>query len=189
MKGFIRKYVLGGWYPFFWLVIVSYLLYFKTLAFRLTYFDDNLLIQNNYWFLKDSANIIRAFRESVFMSSDDTFYRPFLTLSLMLDAHLGGFSLAIFHLTNICLHAISAILVFVLFEELSFGRKLSFLAAMVFAVHPALSQAVAWIPGRNDSLLALFVLAAFICFLRFVRTGGKGYIAAHALFLTVRLAY
>lgn len=187
MKGLIRKYVLGGWYPFFWLIIASYLLYFKTLAFRLTYFDDNLLIQDNYWFLKDPANIVRAFRESVFMSSDDTFYRPLLTLSLMLDAHLGGFSLAIFHLTNICLHALSAALIFALFEELSSGRKLSFFAAMVFAVHPALSQAVAWIPGRNDSLLAVFILAAFICFLRFVRTGGKGYAAAHAFFLMCAL--
>jgi hypothetical protein len=40
------------------------------------------------------------------------------------------------------------------------------LAALVFAVHPALAEVAAWIPGRNDSLLAVFALAAWIFFLR-----------------------
>jgi tetratricopeptide (TPR) repeat protein len=34
-------------------------------------------------------------------------------------------------------------------------------AALVFAVHPALSTAVAWIPGRNDTLLAVMALASW----------------------------
>jgi tetratricopeptide (TPR) repeat protein len=36
----------------------------------------------------------------------------------------------------------------------------------MFAVHPALASAVAWIPGRNDSLLAAMALTSWLLFLR-----------------------
>ncbi len=44
--------------------------------------------------------------------------------------------------------------------------------AIAFAVHPALTAAVAWIPGRNDSLLAVFALGAWLFFLRDGAGGG-----------------
>jgi hypothetical protein len=40
---------------------------------------------------------------------------------------------------------------------------------MIFLVHPVLTQAVAWIPGRNDSLLAVFILSAFIFLIKYLR--------------------
>ena len=36
------------------------------------------------------------------------------------------------------------------------------MGALIFVAHPVLTQAVSWIPGRNDSLLLLFVLSSFI---------------------------
>ena len=51
--------------------------------------------------------------------------------------------------------------------------------ALIFAVHPALNQAVAWIPGRNDSLLALFVLASALAFVRYVENRNWQWLGAY----------
>ena len=58
---------------------------------------------------------------------------------------------------------------------------------MVFAVHPVLTQAVAWIPGRNDSLLGIFVMSSFICMIKFLERGEKGYLFWHIAFLLLAL--
>lgn len=42
------------------------------------------------------------------------------------------------------------------------GDLRAFLLALVFAVHPANTQAICWIPGRNDTLMALFALLSVI---------------------------
>jgi hypothetical protein len=54
-------------------------------------------------------------------------------------------------------------------------------------VHPVLTQAVAWLPGRNDSLLAIFVLAAFIFFLNFLHQPKLKYYLGYLLFLFLAL--
>ena len=61
---------------------------------------------------------------------------------------------------------------------LAFSFILAFLLALLFLVHPIMTQAVAWIPGRNDSLLTVFILASFLSFLSFSeRPRLKTYIA------------
>jgi len=51
--------------------------------------------------------------------------------------------------------------------------------SLVFASHPILNQAVAWLPGRNDSLLALFVLASFITLQFYFENGKKVFLWLH----------
>src|SRR4030095_8741991 len=59
-------------------------------------------------------------------------------------------------------HLIAVLLFYVLLRKLKLKELHAFLITLVFAVHPVLSQAVAWIPGRNDTLLAVFVFLFFI---------------------------
>jgi hypothetical protein len=44
---------------------------------------------------------------------------------------------------------------------------------LLFAVHPANAQAVAWVPGRNDMLLALFILASLIFLSDYINNGAQ----------------
>ncbi|OGD64062.1 hypothetical protein A2215_00190 [Candidatus Berkelbacteria bacterium RIFOXYA2_FULL_43_10] len=170
----LKSVFLKSWRPYAWIAVLGFLLYLKTLFFDFTYLDDNVLILDNINFLKDFANIGLIFKQEVFhiLHSSATYYRPILTLSFMLDAHLGGDKASIYHLTNIILHLVASSLVFTTLLKLKYKRSLSFLAAVLFTLHPILSQAVAWIPGRNDSLLAIFALASFIFFIN-VNEGGS----------------
>jgi len=161
--------LLDSWHPYFWIVLGCFILYFKTLAFRFTYFDDNTLIIDNLWYLKNIWHIFDVFRQTVFLGGADFFYRPILVVSFIFNAYIGGPSPFIYHLTNIILHAIAAGLAFKFFQQLGYGRRFAFVLSGIFLVHPALVQAVAWIPGRNDSLLAIFLLASLISFVNYTK--------------------
>lgn len=154
---------LEGWHPVFWVAATAMLLYFKTLTFRFTYMDDTMLILDNLWLLRDHTHFFTLFTTTVFSDGADFFYRPLLMASLMPDAILGGPAPFMYHLTNILLHAIASALVFRFFSTTGSDTVSAFFLALLFAVHPALSQAVAWIPGRNDVLLTIFVLSAVLC--------------------------
>ncbi len=159
--------MLKGWRPYFLLFVLGFLLYGQTLFFDFTYFDDQVLVIENAPILSNVKNIGAVFTNDAFFSSAKYYYRPLLNLSLMLDMQVGGILPFIYHLTNILIHILVAFLIFRLFVSLKYQRALAWFLAAIFMVHPVLTQAVAWIPGRNDSLLALFVLAAFNLFLEF----------------------
>ncbi|MBI2054447.1 MAG: tetratricopeptide repeat protein [Candidatus Staskawiczbacteria bacterium] len=153
--------------------LIGFVLYFKSIFFGFTYLDDNALILDNIDFLSNIGNIFSVFARDVFYATHglSAYYRPLLTVSLMFDAVISGQSPAMYHFTNIIIHLAGSSLVFTALLKLKYSRIASFFLAVIFSVHPALTQAVAWIPGRNDSLLAVFVLASFIFFLDFIEKG------------------
>jgi len=168
---FIDKIFLENWIPFAIIACLGTLLYFQVFFFDFSYLDDNVLILGNQYFLSNFMNIGQAFLTDVFhlFNHSAFYYRPILTLSFMIDYHLGGITPFIYHFMNVVLHILSACLVFILLKKFNYRRELAFLFSIIFLVHPVLTQAVAWIPGRNDSLLAIFVLLTFIFFLKFLK--------------------
>jgi hypothetical protein len=88
----------------------------------------------------------------------------------MPDAIIGGPEPFMYHVTNILIHLIASCLVYKLLRTLTYAKDTSFFVSLIFVVHPALTQAVAWIPGRNDSLMTIFVLASFITFIQYVQS-------------------
>ena len=156
------------------IIIVSFLLYGKALKFGYNYLDDSILIIDNYKLNSDYRNIPKAFSQHIFKVDGQAdrshdYYRPLMTLSFMLDAHLAGSPAPyVYHFTNLILHMLTGILLLVFLKKMKIEPFPAFILCLFFLVHPALAQAVAWIPGRNDSLLALFVLSGFIFLIRFL---------------------
>ncbi|MBN2449006.1 MAG: hypothetical protein JXR77_01375, partial [Lentisphaeria bacterium] len=96
------------------------------------------------------------------------FYRPAAMLSFLLDRGLADGAPWALHLHNALLHAASALLVTVVSRRLlpdgagtaGTGRLapwLPALAGLAYAAHPALVEAVAFVSGRFDLLLAFFL--------------------------------
>jgi tetratricopeptide (TPR) repeat protein len=181
------RFFLDGYLPFLWIALLAVLLYTRTLSFGYTYLDDNLLISGNREFLSDPSKIPTAFLQKVFPGSFLPYYRPVLIISFIADTVLGKGAPVMYHLTNVAIHACASSLVFLFLLRLGYDRWQSFAGGAVYAVHPALAQAVAWIPGRNDSLLAVFVLASFISFVDFVRVRSWRRYAAHIIFFALAL--
>ncbi|PIR48178.1 hypothetical protein COU80_05560 [Candidatus Peregrinibacteria bacterium CG10_big_fil_rev_8_21_14_0_10_55_24] len=102
-----------------------------------------------------------------FTSYDPELYIPLTFLTYQVEHALVGLHPALYHLTNVCLHALNALLVYWLLFLLSRGRKdLAFLTALLFALHPVNAEAVSWVSARKDLLSGFFALASSIAYLR-----------------------
>ncbi len=148
------------------------LVYVRTVFFDFTYFDDHVLVLDNLRFLQDPGNLARTFTQEVFhiLHASAAYYRPLLTISFMGDAILSGRMPGMYHLTNILIHVAASCALYLLLRTLNYRKDLSLSATLLVAVHPVLTQAVAWIPGRNDSLMAVFTYLTIACAYHFAVT-------------------
>jgi tetratricopeptide (TPR) repeat protein len=171
--------------PFLWIAGLGTLVYLWTVFFGFTYFDDNTLILDNLFFLRNLANIPAAFVTDVFhvLHSPAAYYRPLLTVSFMFDSLISGSNPFFYHLTNVIVHIVTSCVVFIFMQRIKIKKEIAFLLSVIFAVHPVLSQAVAWIPARDDSLLTLFTLLSFIFFINFIDSGKIKNAVWHLVFL------
>ncbi len=97
--------------------------------------------------------------------AQNLFYRPLPNLLWQLDYALWGLHAGGYHLTNLLLHALNAVLVGLLGRRLGLGRAGAGLAAGVFALHPLHTEPVAWLAARPDlaaTALAMLSLLAFL---------------------------
>jgi tetratricopeptide (TPR) repeat protein len=159
-------------YIFLLIVLIAFVIYGSSITYQYTYSDDTQLLVVNEAFLSNLANVPKLFTTDVFVSitNQQVFYRPFLNFLFMLEMQVSKDSPVIFHITNILLHIGCSLLLFVVFKQLKVSKSLAAMAALFFCAHPLNTSAVVWIPGRNDTLLTLLVLASFSMFLRALDT-------------------
>jgi protein O-mannosyl-transferase len=87
-------------------------------------------------------------------------WHPLTMISLSLEYTFFGKNPAAYHATNILLHAIITLFVFLLAQQLWQKPNISLIAASFFAVHPLHVESVAWISERKDVLYTCFTMAA-----------------------------
>lgn len=167
-------------------IAVGVLVYAQSLSFDLSYLDDNVWLKDYRWYLKNTTDLGAVFFQPDVLFNG-LFYRPMIYLSFILDARWQDDSLMVFRLTNVLLHVLNACLVYGILRSLRYDRRLVTWLAVCFVVHPVLTQAVVWIPGRTDSLLALFVFTAFWAYLLWLQSGRWRLFAGHVIALLAAL--
>jgi hypothetical protein len=179
----VRDLFLRSWRPFVWIALVASLPYVQILTFsEYTYYDDHFLIVENFDHINKLSNLGHAFIEDVsHQGQGGNLYRPLLTLSLFLSAQISGTQPFGYHLIDILFHCISCCLLFSTLQTLGFKKFFSFCGTLIFCVHPALTQAIAWIAGRNDSLLTIFILLSFITYTIYCSTSFMRWYFLHLL--------
>jgi len=132
------------------------------------------------------------------------YYRPVIALSYMMDTYFWSevpdwdtfrqknnraelrwekLNPVGFHFTNVLVHALNALLVFLLVRSLSRRYWVALAAGVLFAIHPIHTESVTWIAGRTDAIAMTFYLAAFWFYVRFRNSG-----SVHALAWGIILA-
>jgi Flp pilus assembly protein TadD len=114
-------------------------------------------------------------------------YYPLLHTALWVERRLWGDAVLGYHLLNIGLHGLTAILAWVGLRRLKVpGAPL---AAAIFALHPVHVESVAWIAEQKNTLSAVFYLAAMIVYLRFDQSRkATSYVGAFGLFVLALLS-
>ncbi len=120
-----------------------------------------------------AANIALIIRQTYWWPNGESgLYRPLTTLSYLLNyAILGnGDRPAGYHWINFFLHTANVFLLFALVLRLMAGRvrafRTAFFIAMLWAVHPVLTESVTNIVGRADLLAGFAVLSGFLFYLK-----------------------
>ena len=91
-------------------------------------------------------------------------FRPLTSLTWALDALTWGqgegrLRPGPFHVTNLLLHAAAVLLLWTILSPVV-GREVAYGTALLFSVHPATVEDVAWVVGRTDVLVLINVLGA-----------------------------
>ena len=183
IKQFINKHFTFTVFIIFAVVIFS--LYGKSLFFDWTYYDDDVLILDKQQYLSFS-NIEKIFTNTVFGQEKDKFCRPILNLTFLVEKYIYGINPYGYHFTNILLHLFVVFFIFVFFF-VRYDSKKTFLLCLLFACHPSVVQAVSWIPGRNDSLLTLFIILAFYFIKKYTDTNKVYFLFIHLSCLCLSL--
>ncbi|XP_057558290.1 protein O-mannosyl-transferase TMTC1 isoform X6 [Hippopotamus amphibius kiboko] len=96
-------------------------------------------------------------------------YRPLCVLTFKLNIFLTGMNPFYFHAVNVILHCLVTLMLMYTCDKTVFrNRGLAFVTALLFAVHPVHTEAVAGIVGRADVLACLLFLLAFLSYNRSV---------------------
>lgn len=154
-------------YPVLFLILAVIIVYFPSLKLGYTELDDSIFIKEQKAYNEDLSNLLVSFERGVFNPTKDVYYRPLLLDSFILNYQVSGENISGWHVVNMLLHLLSVVLLFYLLKKIGLSELASLLLSLLFAVHPVLSQAVAWIPGRNDTMLAVFVFSYLITALKY----------------------
>ena len=146
---------------------ITWLVFGQTVAHQFVTYDDPQHVYEN---AKVAAGLSP---ESVLWAFTHTVggnWHPLTVISHMLDCQLYGLKPAEHHFTNVLLHTIAAILLFLVLRRMTGTLWQSAFVVALFAIHPLHVESVAWISERKDLLSAVFFMLTLGAYIRYVHT-------------------
>ncbi len=123
--------------------------------------DDGLLVYENLAVRQITPETVAY----VFTHYDPELYIPLTFLTYQFDYAVGGGSPVPFHLGNLLLHTLNALLCGWIAFLLSRKGWIGLVIGLLFAVHPLHTEAVMWVSARKDVLSAFFFLLSVVGYL------------------------
>lgn len=162
---------------------LSLICYVQVWRFNFVYDDDFQIVSNAKI---QSWSYLRGYFTSHLWASAgnsdhvSSYYRPLFLLWLRLNYALFGLNPACWHASSLALHLVAVWLAYLATLRLlalagwngGSRRAAAAVAALIFALHPAHVEPVAWLSAASELLLAIFFLLAFLAYAE-SRSGGK----------------
>ena len=142
--------------------------------------DDNLYVYDNPHVLSGITLASLKWALTAVVASN---WMPVTLFSHVLDVQLFGPGSGPMHMVSVLLHALSAIVLFLVLRRATETRWPSAFVAFAFALHPLHVESVAWIAERKDVLSALFWFLALYAYVRYAERPSRGrYVLVAVLF-------
>ena len=176
----------GSWklntVTFLSLLAATVILYSSDLHLDFFRVDDKQYVVNNPWIKGMTAeNISHILTTPYFVN-----YSPVHLYSYMFDYAINGLNPYTFHLSSNIWAGVVAGFVFLTGLALTRRYFIAAAAGVLFVVHPAHVEAIAWISSRKDLVATAFALPSLITYLKYRNQSGpsrKWYIFSLILFL------
>ena len=155
-------------------IALIFIIYYQVLHFGFANIDDSVYVTQNSHVL---GGLSAEGLKWAFTSTFAGFWHPITWLSLMLDAQIYGSWAGGYHLTNLLLHVLSSLMLFMIFRRMTGSFWRSGFVAALFALHPLHVESVAWIGERKDVLSAFWGMITIYAYIYYAeRPGIKRYL-------------
>jgi tetratricopeptide (TPR) repeat protein len=144
------------------IMVVGAVVYANSLANGFTFDDWPLVVHNP---LVDQMDVGAIFSSAYWPQKPELgLYRPLTILSYAINQWILGEGAWGFHIVNLVLHSVNAMLVFFCARKF-FERSVAGICAFIFLCHPLQTEAVNSVVGRAELLAAFWMLVAWFVFL------------------------
>ncbi|MDO8281263.1 MAG: hypothetical protein Q7U10_01345 [Thermodesulfovibrionia bacterium] len=180
-------------FPLLTVALIAILTYQDILGCFFTGMDAISLIDTCR--INSFSDIFRIFTEPGLNAIPDAlnfhrWYRPISVLSYSMDYYMWKLDPFGYHLTDLILHCLVSVLVFMIVKFLANGRQtIAWLGAIIFTTHPLLVETVPANVRRMDILSTLFVLLSILSFFKYysMKSRGRIYYLFSVLFYLIAI--
>ncbi|MFP4039373.1 MAG: hypothetical protein ACOCPQ_02115 [Desulfosudaceae bacterium] len=171
-------------YPCLLIILAGVLVFWPVIGFEFLKYDDTINVSKNSHLLFPSGHSLIYFWRHFFLDLYiPVTYTVWLGLAALSSEVFGRLDAGLFHLANMLIHILSALLVYELVQRLyriregaghdpAAGRWPALLAGLVFCLHPLQVESVCWITGFKDVLGGFLGLLATRLYLATVQPEG-----------------
>src|SRR5690349_11729301 len=157
------------------IVLLTLATYADTLRFKFVYDDYPQIVVNprltSWHFLPQffTTDVWSHF----FSNAAIQYYRPIFSTWLLINHTLFEKNPLGWHFSNVVLHVVATVLVWILAERLTDDTTIAFFTGLIFGLHPVHGEVVAWVSTSSEMLLTIFVLSSLLCVLRMKSTNNR----------------
>src|ERR1044072_7526637 len=146
---------------------LTFAAYIGTIRYQFVYDDRNQIVENS--FIKSWRNVPAYFTgqawQTIYPDMPGNYYRPAFLLWLLANYTLFGANASLWHLMAVVAHVSVTMLIYLLARRLLKDEAAALIAALIFGLHPARIEAVAWVSGATEPLLALLLIPSLLFYL------------------------
>lgn len=169
------------WFIYLFLIVITLAVYSRVTESKFVHYDDYIYVADNDH-VKTGLTLDNV--RWAFAGKYESNWMPLTWISFMADHEIGSQSYSmeygnaenpvVYHVTNLVLHILNTILLFVVLSAFTGFRWRSLVVAAIFAVHPLHVESVAWVAERKDVLSTFFMMLALWAYLSYSRHRGVG---------------
>ena len=148
------------------ILLLTIVVYSNSLSNGFVNWDDGENVYENIYIRELSSDNIKAYFTKALIGM----YTPFVYISYAIDYKIGGLDPRTYHTTNLLLHLLNITLVFFVVRMLTQKIEIASIVALLFAIHPLNTGAVAPVSTRGGLLYSFFFLAAFLFYVRYLKS-------------------
>lgn len=144
--------------------------------------DMDWIVNNPFVHSLTWENLSAIFTQNILAGANgmSNYYRPLLLVSFIPNYLIAGTTPFLYHVVNDLIHLANGFLIYYLVLRWLGKKRIAFLVALLFLIHPLQTEAVSYVVGRGDPLSVLFILAGILLYIR-----GRFWLAMSAAVLAI----